>query len=437
MSSLNSVQTIEDFPKRGDLFRLDMDKQIKYVANDANDIDLIGNYVLLTLFKGEDYQDRIYMGAKISSIISRGCFMKKMVVCFVFAFLAFFIVTAYAQNKITAKGMTANQKSADIACSRALDEAQRNAVEQATGVMITSTTNVENFQVKMDRILSESKGFINNYKIISEKKSATGCEVEIEADVSVGRLRDKMMAINLIMARKSKPRVMLVFKDAVAEATMAKYLLDHNFKLVDDKISNKNKEYERLQNASEAKAIRGLAQHYGAEVIITGTVDAGSESSTIMNIEMNKNTVVMTGKVINGDTGEIVTTASEAKSDNKMKGDFKSLIEETSTRVITKLVDDVLENWSKELSNTATVKLVISGLDDEILDDFKSAVRNDIKGVKDIHERFYANGKAEFDLEVEGNAQDIARDLKKIKIGKRKIRIKTRSQNKVEAVLLP
>jgi len=65
--------------------------------------------------------------------------------------------------------MATNQRNADIACSRALDEAQRNAVEQATGVMITSTTNVENFQVKMDRILSESKGFINAYKIKSEK----------------------------------------------------------------------------------------------------------------------------------------------------------------------------------------------------------------------------------------------------------------------------
>jgi len=63
--------------------------------------------------------------------------------------------------------------------------------------------------------------------------------VEIEADVSVGKLRDKMMAVNLIMARKSKPRVMLVLKDAVAEAVMAKYLIQHNFKLVDDKISNK------------------------------------------------------------------------------------------------------------------------------------------------------------------------------------------------------
>jgi DNA-binding cell septation regulator SpoVG len=364
-------------------------------------------------------------------------FMKKWTLFLVMLFLAASVFPVYAQKKITAKGMAANQRNIDIACSRALDEAQRNAVEQATGVMITSTTNVENFQVKMDRILSESKGFINAYKVLSEKKAGTDCEVVIEADVSTGKLRDRMMAVNLIMARKSKPRVMLVFKDAVAEAVMAKYLLGHNFKLVDADVSSKNREYDRLKDASEARDIRGLAQHYGAEVIIVGTVSADSKSSTIYNIEMNKNTVVVTGKVINGDTGEIITTASETKSDNNMKGDYKALTEETSSKLISKLVDDVLENWSKELANTASVKLIVTGLDEETLEDLKAELGEEIKGLKEVNERFYAGGKAEFDLEVEGNAQDLARDLRKITVNKRKIKIKSRTQNRVEAVLLP
>jgi len=362
--------------------------------------------------------------------------MKKWTLFLVMLFLAVSVFPADAQKKITAKGMAANQRNIDIACSRALDEAQRNAVEQATGVMITSTTNVENFQVKMDRILSESKGFINTYKILSEKKSGTDCEVTIEADVSVGKLRDRLTAVNLIMARKSKPRVMLVFKDSVAEAVMAKYLIQHNFKLIDADVSSKNREYDRLKNTAEAGDIRGLAQHYGAEIIIVGTVDADSKSSTIYNIEMNKNTVVVTGKVINGDTGEIITTASETKSDNKMKGDYKALTEEIATKLITKLVDEVLEKWSKELANTATIKLIVTGLDEDTLEDFKAELSEEIKGIKDVNERFYAGGKAEFDLEVEGNAQDVARDLRKITVNKRKIKIKSRSQNKIEAVLL-
>lgn len=365
--------------------------------------------------------------------------MKKIITCLVIAFLAAFISPVYAQNKIIAKGTATIQKSfIDIARSKAIDEAQRNAVEKAAGVMITSTTEVENFQVKMDSILSESIGFINRYKIISEKKSGNQYEVEIEADVSVGKLRNKMTAINLIMARKSKPRVMLVFKDAVAETAMAKYLISHNFKLVDAQALKKNKDFERLQEAAEKQAIPGLAHRYGAEVIIFGTVVASSKSSIVSTIELNTNTVVITGKVINADTGEIVTTASETKSDNKMKLNFKSLTEETSTKLIGKLVDDVLENWSKELSNTAAIKLVISGLDSyATLQDFKAELSESIKGFKGMNQRYYSKGKAEFDLEIEGDVQAVAHDVAQLNIGKRNIKITEISQNRVEAVLLP
>jgi hypothetical protein len=370
--------------------------------------------------------------------------MRKVITSLVFVFLVVSVSPVYAQNKIYAKGMATIQKNlVDIARSKALNEAQRNAVEKAAGVMITSTTNVENFQVKMDRILSESRGFIDNYKIISEKRSGDNYEVEIEAYVSIGKLRDKMTAINLIMARKSKPRVMLIFKDhatkdAVAEAAMVKYLIACSFKLVDAETLKKNKDYERLQEAAEKKAISGLAHLYGAEVIIVGSVEAVSNSFTINNIEMNNNKVIITGKVINGDTGEIITTATETKSAPGMKGDFKALTEEMATKLAKNLVEDVLENWSKELSNTATIKLVISGLDSySDLEDFKSVLSGEVKGFKGINQRYYSKGKAEFDLEIEGDTQAVAHDVAQITINKRNIRITEISQNRVEAVLLP
>jgi len=221
--------------------------------------------------------------------------MKKTIICLVLAFLAVSLLPAHAQQKVTAKGTATIQKEfVDIARSKALDEAQRNAVEQAAGVMITGTTAVENFQVKMDSILSESSGFIDKYDIISEKQSGNQYEVVITAYISEGKLRDKMAAIKLIMARKSNPRVMLIFKDseskdAVAEAAMAKYLKAHNFKLIDARTMKKNRDYERLLEAEGKKDISSIAHRYGAEVIIFGTVDAVSKSSTIYNVEMNKN----------------------------------------------------------------------------------------------------------------------------------------------------
>jgi len=370
--------------------------------------------------------------------------MKKIIIFISVAFFVLSAVQAFAQSKIQAKGMATIQKNfVDIARSKALDEAQRNAVEKAAGVMISSTTNVENFQVKMDRILSESKGFITSYKVISEKQVNDNYEVVIEAEVSTGKLRDKMTAINLIMARKAKPRVMLVFtekasKDAVAESAMSKYLLAHGFKLVDARTIKQNKDDERMQDMNEKKTISSIAHRYGAEVVIIGTVEAVSNSFKINEIEMNNNKVVVSGKVINGDTGDIVTTGTEQKAAPGMKGDFKALAEEVAAKLARNLVDEVLENWSFELSNMTTVKLVVNGLTSFAdLQNFKSLLAEEVKGVKEINQRYYSRGKVELDVEIEGDAQAMAHDIEQITIKNRKMNILEISQNRVEAVLLP
>jgi hypothetical protein len=388
---------------------------------------------------------KIYLG-QINQLrkFLTGVFMKKTVIFLALVFIAISITPVYAQQKVRAKGMATIQKNfIDIARSKAIDEAQRNAVEKAVGVMVTSATSVENFQVKMDRILSESRGFINSYKIISEKRTGDNYEVEIEAEISQGKLRDKMTAINLIMVRKSKPRVMLIFtgtagKDAVAEAAMSKYFIAQGFKLVDAQTVKKNKDYERLQDGAEQKAISGIAHRYGAEVIIVATVEAVSNTSKINDLEINRNNVVISGKIINGDTGSIITNGAEKEFDNGMKGDFKALTDKAATKLARNLVDSVLENWSAELANTATVKLVVSGFNShtDVLE-FKSLLAEEIKGFKGANQRYYSRGKVELDLEVEGDADAVAHDLAQITLKNKKMKVLEISPNRVEAVLLP
>jgi len=313
--------------------------------------------------------------------------MKKTVLFLALVFFAVSITSVYAQHKVRSKGMATIQKNfIDIARSKALDEAQRNAVEKAVGVMITSATNVENYQVKMDRILSESEGFITSYKIISEKRTGNNYEVEIEAEISRGKLRDKMTAINLIMVRKSRPRVMIIFagqasKDAMAESAMTKYFRAQGFKLVDARTIRKNKDYEKLQDIAEKKTISGIAHRYGAEIIIVNMVEAASNSFTIDKVEMNHNKVAISGKVINGDTGDIITTGAEQKATVGMKGDFKVLIDEVAAKLSRNLVDNILEQWSAELTNTACVKLVMSGFhSNSEVQEFKSLLSEEVKG---------------------------------------------------------
>ncbi|MEI8173740.1 MAG: flagellar assembly protein T N-terminal domain-containing protein [Deltaproteobacteria bacterium] len=348
--------------------------------------------------------------------------------------------TVYAQDKVRAVGMaTINKGAVDIARDKAIENAQRNAVEEKVGVMITSFSEVENFQVKIDQILSESKGFINTYTIVSEERDGDAYKVTIEADVGTGRLKDRMEAIALIMARKSKPRLMLLFseqaqKDAVAEASMAKYFISQGFKLVDAGALKKTKGFERLQSQNaDSKELSQAARRYGAEVIILSKVEVTTKSFKMGDIEVSSNEVIVSGKVVNGDTGEIIATDSKTR-----KGDVKVTTEDAARDLAKEIKEQIIERWSSELTNMATVKLVVFGLKSyRDLSRFKDLLAAEVKGFKQMHQRSYANGEVDLDIEVKGNAQSLADDVAAITLDRRKITILEITQNRIEAKIVP
>jgi hypothetical protein len=367
--------------------------------------------------------------------------MKKffLLVMAVIALLCSFTM-ASAQTKIRAEGMAViNSNRVDIAREKALDGALRSAVEKVVGVMVSSTSEVENFQLKMDQILSESRGFINTYTIISENRQGDQFDVIVEADVGRERLKDRLEAINLIMARKSKPRLMLLFaekaqKDAIAEAAMSRYFMGKGFKLIDARVLQR----QGGENLSlDPKSVSQLAGRYGAEIVMIGAVEAATTSFNVGGIEMHSNKVTVSVKVINGDTGEVITTDSQGGSAAGMKGDIKKITEEAAEKLARQMMEEVLERWSAELTNTVTVKLFVSGLDSyEDLQQFKDLLSVEVKGFKEVQQRTYRRGAAELDVELRGNSQSLADDLTLMFLNRKNANVKgiatTMNQKKVK-----
>ncbi|MBA4397271.1 MAG: hypothetical protein C0394_07810 [Syntrophus sp. (in: bacteria)] len=351
--------------------------------------------------------------------------------------LAGFLLPAVAvgQEMIRAEGMASiTGNRVDLARDRAVDSAQRNAVERVVGVMVSGSTEVENFQVKMDRILSESKGFIKSYKIVKEEKAGDVYEVTIDAVVETGLLKDQLEAVKLILARKSKPRLMILFneqaqKDAIAEAAMARYFMSQGFKLIAAGAARKNRDVQALHDSADSRQMTGIAQRYGAEVLILGRVEAASKSFKMGDVEVQSSDVAVSVKVVNGDTGEILASDSTNR-----KGEFKTVTESASVDLAKQMKEEILERWSSELTNTLTVKLVVTGLHDYgDLSRFKDVLNTEVRGLKEMQQRSYASGQVELDLEIKGNAQNVADDLSAITVDKRKVSILEITQNLIKA----
>jgi len=351
----------------------------------------------------------------------------------------------FAQTRIEAQGAaTIHNNMVDVARDKAIDNAQREAVEKAVGVMVSSFTEVENYQVKMDQILSESHGFISTYKVLDERREGNQYRVTIEADVSVNRLKDKLEAVNLILSRKSRPRLMVLIgqgekRDAVAESAMIKHFLSRGFKLVETKGVNRElSRYNLTVVADDAAAASKLGSRYGAEVLVVGRTEASTSRFTVNGVEMRFNKVNLSARAVKVDTAEVIATDSEIRSGPGMEDVIKSMTVEASEKLARKLTDQLINRWSYELTNTATIKLIASGLKSyRDLVKFKELITNDVKGVKEVNQREYRNGHVEIDLEVRGNVHGVADDIAALRVNGKAVMVQGISQNTIKVRVGP
>lgn len=345
---------------------------------------------------------------------------------------------AYGQELITASGMAAiHGKAVDVARDKAIDNALRNAVEEKVGVMVSGITEVENFQVKIDQILSQSKGFVKHYRILSEGREGSAYKVTIEASVEAGLLKDRLEAVELIMARKEKPRIMFILKgkekgDAAVDAIVSRFFIDHGFKVVDLSLkADTAVDFHTLTR--DAGALASAARRHGAEVVILLAVEDMARSFKMGDIEVTSHEVTLSHKVVNGDTGDVIVTGSLTE-----KGDFKTAVERVSIRSARMMRDKILEQWSRELTNTLTIKLHVTGLRGyEDLAEFKERLNGQVKGIRQIHQRTYYQGDVELDLELRGTTQGLAADLEALQMGGRKVTVTDVSASRVSVKITP
>ena len=97
-----------------------------------------------------------------------------------------------------------------IARDQAIQDALRLVVEQAAGTMVASETLVQNYEVMRDQIYAKSQGYIQRYEVTDESTEGNLYKVTIQAAVAEGNLKNDIMALGLLMARKNMPRVMIM-----------------------------------------------------------------------------------------------------------------------------------------------------------------------------------------------------------------------------------
>jgi hypothetical protein len=125
---------------------------------------------------------------------------------------------------VTSEGVAAIQGNArDIARAASIEDAQRRAVEQAIGILIDSQTQVENYRLISDKILSQSKGYIKRYTVAGETVDSGLLRVSINAEIAFGRLIDDLSGIGIPISRAQKLRSVNITITGLNKTQFAKF----------------------------------------------------------------------------------------------------------------------------------------------------------------------------------------------------------------------
>jgi len=378
--------------------------------------------------------------------------MNKKWIILCFMILVFGSTTLHAEEKVEviAEGVSS---SVDYAMARdeAIEDALRNAVEQAVGALLDSETILQNEDLLSDRIYTHSRGYIERYSIIREGNRGGLYRVSIRALVSKGAIKDNLVAMGILNQRVNLPRVMFLIgeenlafgteKLRSSEQKLLETFQKRGVRVVDPNIVRRKIQRSQAIHALEGdiKAARRLGMQYGAEIVVLGKAVA-SESGTVLGTKLHSFHGNLALRAVRTDTGEIIATASGTA--NAAHIDFNTgtsiALGRAAARAGEELLARISESWSEKVNSGAVIEVNISGVETYgILSQLKNYMKSNIRGLKNVFRREYnrRTGIAILEVEIRGSALDLADRLEGVKIKGHVIEIIDATSNRIDVRL--
>ena len=352
---------------------------------------------------------------------------------------------------------------------KAIEDALRHAVEMAVGTRVSSTSETQDFQTRMDQVMTHSTGFVKKYEIVKEGVDGEVVQVTIRAFISSVELDKDLEAMGMLMARKNMPRTMVLIaeqnigmatpsaawmKDAkekpavvsadlrIAENVILDSLKNGGFKqLIDPEIAEeKAVSIGGISTDITAAQARKLGSLTHAEVIIIGRVIATSRGDAPEDLGKGWRvcSAILSGRAVNTDNGDILSTSET--SQNAMQLDDlncgKEAIKKAARAFTQDMVKKIGERWSKDVSGGNEVHLTVKKVGSfKQASEFRSALAQYIRGVKGVAQRSFSAGTQELDVTLTGSTDQFAEELEAKKLGKFSVKVTGTTANTVDVEL--
>ena len=300
----------------------------------------------------------------------------------------------------------------------ALLQAKRAAVEAGIGVVLSSQTEVENFMLKKDKVITQSFGSVRSFDTLKEEQKGDTWYIKISAVVSLDSITADLIALKILLISMDKPRTMVLIQEEGgqnAESTVVDYLQGKGFDLVDPAqaaaLMAKDDPFIRKAIEGDPVAAAKLGAENGAEYVVVGSVRKSILANEIIkDTGMKSGQASLTLKVINCSNGRIVATKSATGASVHIADDIaksQAAAKAATNLMDKKLFEAIVTSFQDTINNGANYEVVISGVKSYGLQKSAAKIFTDTEGVVSVTKRSFGSGKLELSVLFKGSAEGL------------------------------
>ena len=360
---------------------------------------------------------------------------------FVSAWLIFFPSLCIAGQP--SGDMVVEAEGYGISKKEALLKAKREAVEIGIGTVLISQTEVENFQLQKDVILTKTIGAVKRYTVLHQEQQQDGTHfIQIQAVVSLSSIKADLAALKILLESMDKPRMMVVIKEPGgknAENAIVEYLNDKEFDLVDPAVvaAIMRKDHHLIERAAEGDpaAAAKIGASNGAEYIIVGNVTTSLGSHSLLSdAGMVSGQATITAKVVNCSNARIIASKSTRSAAAHISEDVaKSL---AASKSGTKLMDDelfeaIVSSFQDMINNGMPLDVKIQGISSFKM---QKSIRRQLEKIPDVvsvTKRRFGDGQLFLNVLFKGNADAFGDAVDGIMMAEKSLRVTSIEGNRL------
>ena len=321
--------------------------------------------------------------------------------------------------------------------TQALQDAQRNAVENGIGTLIASQTIVKNARLIKDSIYSQASGYVTNYRIVSEGLTPSGSTYELcmEGTVDIADIEKDLRAIGILKRQIGNPRFVAVYlhgtngqvgddDDALvvksAQNAINEVFLKKGFLVLDRIFINGfvKELKQRGDDHPDLNSLSLLALKYQADLLLLFDVDA-SERTDLANQYFKEIRLSLDIRSVAPATADIVSSegkSTRVRTSKKMADDLyeSPLIANAMTKLAKQVSDallgETLAYFERQSHEGTRLRCWFRDFEQDEIFTIVDVIEN-MTGYRDKNVRSQFSDAVELDVSYTGKRFDFQREL--------------------------